>query len=128
MAKVGRPQIEIPKKQFENLCALFCTLEEIATVLDCSSDTVERWCKREYGENFAEVFKKKSALGKTSLRRNAFKLAQTNTAMCIFLLKNYLGLKDTVEYEDKEAISRLDMILDSVKSEAEKDEAKSEAE
>lgn len=32
----GRPQKEIDKKIFENLCGLQCTLEEIAGVFDCS--------------------------------------------------------------------------------------------
>ena len=46
----GRPKKEIDKKIFENLCGLQCTLEEIAGVFDCSADTIERWCKREYAE------------------------------------------------------------------------------
>lgn len=72
----GRPRKEIGKKIFENLCGLQCTLEEIAGVFDCSVDIIERWCKREYGETFAEVYKKHSAKGKTSLRRIQFKLAE----------------------------------------------------
>ena len=55
MPKRGRPQIQIDKNIFENLCALQCALEEIAAGLGVSMDTVERWCCREYGEKFAEV-------------------------------------------------------------------------
>ena len=33
MAKTGRPKIEIDQKQFEGLCAIFCTEEEIAEML-----------------------------------------------------------------------------------------------
>ena len=90
----GRPKKEIDKKIFENLCGLQCTLEEIAGVFDCSPDTIERWCKREYKETFAEVYKKHSAKGKTSLRRIQFKLAEKSAAMAIFLGRNYLGQKD----------------------------------
>lgn len=93
----GRPRKEIDKKIFENLCGLQCTLEEIAGVFDCSADTIERWCKREYGETFAEVYKKHSANGKISLRRIQFKLAEKSAAMAIFLGKQYLGQKDNYD-------------------------------
>ena len=36
------------------------TLAEIADFFSCSEDTIERWCKRTYGEGFAETFKKHS--------------------------------------------------------------------
>lgn len=97
---VGRPRKEIDKKMFENLCGLQCTLEEIAGAFDCSPDTIERWCKREYKENFADAFKKHSAKGKMSLRRTQFKLAEKSPAMAIFLGKNYLGQSDKIQYEN----------------------------
>ena len=58
---MARPQKEIDQKQFENLCGLQCTEEEIADFFDCSVDTISRWCKRAYSESFAEVYKKKSS-------------------------------------------------------------------
>ena len=91
----GRPQKEIDQTQFENLCGLQCTLTEIAGFFNCSEDTIERWCKRTYDKNFAEVFKKHSAKGKMSLRRSQFRLAEKSAAMAIFLGKNYLGQSDT---------------------------------
>ena len=94
MARTGRPKIEIDKRQFEKLCGLQCTLEEIAGFFCCSDDTIERWCKREYKANFAEVFREKRAIGKVSLRRSQFKLAEKSAAMAIFLGKNYLGQTD----------------------------------
>lgn len=114
MAKMGRPRIEIDKDQFERLCEIQCTEEEIASVFRCSVDTIERWCKREYGETFADAYKKYSAGGKSSLRRYQFELAKKNAAMAIFLGKQYLGQKDNVEYEDKEALGRLDAILNGI--------------
>ena len=33
--KMGRPRKEIKKTQFEELCKLQCTLEEIASCLEC---------------------------------------------------------------------------------------------
>ena len=118
MAKRGRPQKEIDVDNFKKLCGLQCSLSEIAGFFDCSEDTVERWCKRELGENFADAFKKHSASGKMSLRRNQFRLSEKSAAMAIWLGKQYLGQRDNVEYEDKEALDKLDEILSEVKSEA----------
>lgn len=60
----GRPRIQLDKRQFESLCQLQCTREEIAGFFDCSEDTVERWCVREYSENFAAVFAKSVSVAK----------------------------------------------------------------
>lgn len=92
---MARPRIEIDKKAFENLCKIQCTQEEIAEYFDCSPDTIDRWCKREYKENFAEVFKKKRKKGYTSLRRMQWKSAEKgNITMQIFLGKQLLGQKE----------------------------------
>ena len=115
----GRPQKEIDKKIFENLCGLQCTLEEIAGVFDCSVDTIERWCKREYGETFAEVYKKHSAKGKTSLRRIQFRLAEKSAAMAIFLGKNYLGQKDNIIETDEQTLQAVGEALVKIKRAAE---------
>lgn len=115
----GRPKKEIDKKIFENLCGLQCTLEEIAGVFDCSADTIERWCKREYKETFAEVYKKHSAKGKTSLRRIQFKLAEKSAAMAIFLGKNYLGQKDSIIETDEQTLQAVGEALVKIKRTAE---------
>lgn len=116
---MGRPQKEIDKKIFENLCGLQCTLEEIAGVFDCSVDTIERWCKREYGETFAETYKKHSAKGKTSLRRIQFRLAEKSAAMAIFLGKNYLGQKDNIIETDEQTLQAVGEALVKIKRAAE---------
>lgn len=94
---MGRPKKQLDQSSFEKLCGLQCTLSEIASFFDCSEDTVERWCKRELKESFADAYKKYSASGKISLRRWQFKLAEKSTAMAIFLGKNYLGQTDRME-------------------------------
>ena len=94
---MARPRIEIDQVQFEKLCEIQCTLEEIAGVLKCSPDTIENWCKRTYNESFSETYKKHSANGKMSIRRMQFKLAETNATMCIWLGKQYLGQTDKIE-------------------------------
>jgi hypothetical protein len=91
---MGRPLIEIDEKAFENLCALQCTLAEIAYFFNCSEDTIERWCIRNYSEGFADTYKKNSAKGKISLRRIQFRLAETNVSMAIWLGKQILNQRD----------------------------------
>lgn len=92
---MARSKKEIDIEQFENLCAIQCTKEEIALWFDCSEDTIERWCKKTYKENFAVVFGKKRGKGKISLRRSQFELAKKNPTMAIWLGKQWLGQRDT---------------------------------
>lgn len=94
---MARPRIEIDSEQFKKLCAIQCTLDEIASWFKCSSDTVERWCKREFKMSFADAFKTWSADGKISLRRTQFRMAETNCSMAIWLGKQYLGQKEAQE-------------------------------
>lgn len=91
---MARPRIEIDKSQFEKLCSIQCTQEEIAGFFNCSPDTIERWCHREYKERFAEVYAKKRGVGKISLRRSQFRMAETNPSMAIWLGKQYLGQRE----------------------------------
>lgn len=99
MAKRGRPKKEIDKTQFQKLCGMQCTLKEIAGFFDCSEDTIERWCKRTYKGNFADTYKIHSASGLISLRRNQFELSKRSAAMAIWLGKQYLDQKDSIEVE-----------------------------
>ena len=91
---MGRPKKEIDQRQFENLCGLQCTLEEICGWFDVCSDTLETWCKRTYKRSFSEVFAQKRGAGKISLRRSQWRLAEKNANMAIWLGKQYLGQKD----------------------------------
>ena len=94
---MARPRKEIDQKQFENLCGLQCTLEEICGWFDVCSDTLETWCKRTYKRGFSEVFAQKRGAGKISLRRSQWRLAEKNATMAIFLGKQFLGQRDSVD-------------------------------
>lgn len=118
MAKMGRPKKEIDKEQFEKLCGLQCTLEEICAWFDVSDKTLNGWCVDTYEETFSEVFAKKRSHGKISLRRAGFELAKKNAAVHIFYAKNYLGMRDNFEVENTEALNRLDNILEGLKGNA----------
>ena len=96
----GRPRKEIDKRQFEEMCRIHCTLDEIAAICGCDISTIERWCKREYATNFAEVYKMYSSVGNKSLRRWQYEMAQKSVPMAIFLGKNWLGQTDKTERAD----------------------------
>ena len=88
---MARPKKKISQKQFESLCAIQCTKEEICDVLDVTEKTLNNWCKETYGVGFSLVFSQKRALGKASLRRNQWKLAEKgNSTMLIWLGKQIL--------------------------------------
>lgn len=115
--KTGRPKKEIDQVQFEKLCGLQCTEEEICGWFDISDRTLERWCKATYNETFVEVFKKKREAGKISLRRSQFRLAEKNASMAIFLGKNYLGQRDTVEADfNPESLKKARELLGGIES------------
>lgn len=95
---MGRPRKEIDWKQFDKLCEILCTQEEIAAWFGVSVDTIERACEREYGLSFAEYYKTASAPGKISLRRKQWQAASKGSnVMLIWLGKQWLGQKDTPE-------------------------------
>lgn len=115
-AKRGRKHIEINQESFESLCALQCTLAEISGFFGCSADTIERWCKRTYKMNFADIFAQKRTPGQISLRRSQFRLAEKNASMGIWLGKQYLGQSDKAS--EREAMAEDDGFMDAMKSTA----------
>lgn len=94
---MARPRKEIDQKQFENLCAMQCTEDEICDWFGVSADTINRWSKRTYGASFADVFKQKRGNGRISLRRSQWKLAEKSATMAIWLGKQYLNQRDNVD-------------------------------
>lgn len=119
---MARPKKAIEKTDFEKLCGLQCTKEEICGWFDVTDKTLDRWCHETYHDGFSAIYAQKRELGKISLRRAQFRLAEKSAAMAIFLGKNYLGQKDNIVYEDKESIARLDAILNGMKDVAVKQE------
>lgn len=88
--KVGRPKKELDTDMIEKLASIFCTNQEISTIVGCHPDTL--------ADNFSEHLKKGRDRGKTSLRRMQWEKAQSgNTTMLIWLGKQMLGQKDKIE-------------------------------
>lgn len=109
LTKMGRPKKQINQKQFESLCAIQCTQEEICGVLDVCEDTLIDWCKETYKMTFSKVFKEKREMGKASLRRNQWKLAEKNATMGIWLGKQYLKQEDDSDLNKKIKLEKLEI-------------------
>ena len=107
MAKgqIKQAQAKINKDQFENLCGLQCTRDEICSIFGVDDNTLIDWCKNTYGVDFRTIFKQKRQVGRISLRRSQWISATQdgNVSMQIFLGKNMLGQSDNpIREEDKE--------------------------
>lgn len=87
---MARPKKNIDPDQVRRLAMINCTMVEIASVVQCSVDTIER--------RFADVVKEGWSQGRSSLKRMMWESAQKgNTSMLIFLSKQMLGYSDKVE-------------------------------
>lgn len=111
---MARPKKHIDKDAFEKLCGMQCTEEEICGWFDVTDKTLSRWCMETYGRHFSEIYKEKRGIGKISLRRYQWRLAEKSPAMAIFLGKNYLGQTDRVEVNNEDALKRLDEVLSQI--------------
>ena len=110
----GRPKKEIDYDMVEKLANIQCTQEEIASFLEISVRTLQR------DEEFCRIYKKGQENGKMSLRRMQYKLAEKNTAMAIFLGKQYLGQRDNVEVKAPEELNKVTELLNKLEEEANK--------
>lgn len=107
--KGGRPKFTINYELVDELAKIQCTKQEIAAVLGCSISTLTA------DKEFLERYKTGSDHGKTSLRRFQFKLAEHNTAMAIWLGKQWLGQKEQ-PIEDDDVTSRLKEVIAAIES------------
>lgn len=96
---LGRPRAVIDQKNFEGLCAIQCTEEEICAFFGITTKTLGRWCKDTYNKLFSQVFEEKRKIGKISLRRNMFRQAEHNATLAIWLSKQHLGMTDKQEIQ-----------------------------
>lgn len=95
---MGRPIKQISRQQFEALCQIQCTQEEICSVLDVDHKTLDKWCRRTYNSNFSQIFKVKRQNGHASLRKSQWDSAKGgNVTMQIWLGKQYLGQSDKAQ-------------------------------
>lgn len=90
--KGGRPKKELDYKLIEELSNIQCTQDEIASCLGVNVKTLRA------DEKFLDLYKKGQECGKKSLRRYQFECAKKgNSAMLIWLGKQYLGQRDNID-------------------------------
>lgn len=125
--KGGRPKKQIDKKAFENLCNLQCTKDDICGFFDIHEETLTRWCHDTYGMGFSDIYKRKSAGGKISLRRMQFKTAENgNATMQIWLGKQYLEQTDVMRQDittNQETSDVVSQVEDYLKQRKKRDES-----
>ena len=105
---MARPKKSIDYEIVEKLSNIQCTQEEIANFLDVSVRTLQR------DEEFCRIYKKGINNGKMSLRRYQYKLAEKNTAMAIWLGKQYLGQKDNIEVANTDELNKVKELLGKI--------------
>ena len=96
--KRGRPQKLQPDEQtlktLSGLARIQCTTKEAAAVLEVSEQTFFAFLERY--KNARETWDNGKEYGKSSLKRNQFRMSETNPAMAIWLGKQYLGQSDKI--------------------------------
>jgi hypothetical protein len=92
---MARPRKEIDEDKLEQLASLGLSNSEIASVLDCSADTIER--------NYRETLEWGRNKRNASLRRKQYEIAVAgNPTMLIWLGKQFLGQSDKQEVSGKD--------------------------
>jgi len=92
----GRPKKSLTADNILNikkLSALFCSWDEIADYIGWSKSTLEKKAEAK------EAFKLGVSTGKTSLKRNMFRMAGKNATMAIWMSKIHLGYKEQQQVE-----------------------------
>lgn len=108
----GRPKKQINYELVEDLASIFCTQEEIASIMKCDVRTLQR------DEEFCRLYIKNIDNAKSSLRRVQYKKAMSgNTTMLIWLGKQYLGQSDKMVVDNQaDAIKSADEIITKVRT------------
>lgn len=98
---MARPRKEITQDEFEKLCFLRCTQQEIMSWFGIDTkDTLNNRIRDIYGEEhcFSTIYEQKAQGGRLAIRRKQFQVAESgNVSMLIWLGKNWLGQSDQLE-------------------------------
>lgn len=128
----GRPRKTFTPEEFEKLCGMQCTQEEICGWFGFSITTLNRRCREHYKSNFEGVYKKYSQDGKISIRRWQYKHMEKNPAMAMFLGKVVLGQRENAELTRDSVTSGPPLVINynygSPPSPAQREEADGDAE
>ncbi|TAK56605.1 MAG: hypothetical protein EPO24_11100 [Bacteroidetes bacterium] len=87
---MSKSEKAIDEKTVEQLAAIFCTKEEIASVVGCSVETLN--------ERFVDALKRGKDKGKASLRRKQWESIENgNITMLVWFGKQFLGQTEKME-------------------------------
>lgn len=78
-------QRELDRKQFESLCSMQCSVEELCGWFGCDEAALNDWCQATYGESFEAVFYRLTVAGRIALRRDQMMAAKKNASMGAYL-------------------------------------------
>lgn len=120
--KIGRPKSVFNERELIYLCAIQCTLKEVAGFFQVTEDTLRRRIKKEYAMSWEEFYELNSQGAKVALRRRQIRAAMDgDTQMLKFLGKNLLGQKDKVDFDGEVKVnSWVDLVNNLEKEENEK--------
>ena len=74
-------QRELDRKQFESLCCMQCSVEELCGWFGCDEAALNAWCMDTYGEDFRSAFDRLATMGRIALRRDQVAAAKKNVSM-----------------------------------------------
>lgn len=74
-------QREFDRKQFESLCSMQCSVEELCGWFGCDEAALNAWCMDAYGEDFRTAFDRLAMVGRVLLRRDQVAAAKKNVSM-----------------------------------------------
>ena len=76
------PQFRVfDQKQFESLCGMQCSVEELCGWFGCDEAALNTWCMDTYGEDFRSAFDRLAMMGRIVLRRDQVAAAKKNVSM-----------------------------------------------
>lgn len=117
----GRPLIEVNWQRVDDMLKCQASGEIIADLIGVDYKTLERRCKREQGKKFGEYAKQKKQVGKNLIRMKMLKKALSgDTALLIFLSKNWLGMADKPQDLETRREIVLNYSVDKLKQSIEK--------
>ena len=74
-------QRELDRRQFESLCGMQCSVEELCGWFGCDEAALNTWCMDTYGEDFRSAFDRLAMMGRIVLRRDQVAAAKKNVSM-----------------------------------------------
>lgn len=84
-------QREFDRKQFESLCGMQCSVEELCGWFGCDEAALNTWCMDTYGEDFRSAFDRLAMMGRIVLRREQVAAAKKNVSMARHLEAQRVG-------------------------------------